>query len=347
MRITNKKFEYIAKQAGFRLFAFLIGIFSILLVSELFFRINPRIGYKYALDNFVTNETKISDWPFLEPDDLLGYRHIPGFGPYGLAGNINAYGLVGREYQLQGKDTFRILALGDSIAEQGWSCEYLEDYLNGQGHRKFEIWNAAVAGYDIRRYALYLKHIGMRYKPDMVIIFFCLNDFDLNINVYYHTKNSTIGYYFGISEISKVFKVSPFLMSKSYLYRFVILRLDAYLVAKKNKENEFIPEQDGEYYLNIINGICKDNNIPLFAVIFPYLKPLSEYSDGEKYEYDTIRKVIKEFKIPYLNLYDAIPEEKLYGLRAVKNDHIHPSRQGHLLIAGLIYDFLYKQIFFK
>lgn len=347
-------FLYNEKILLFKIFIFLTSIIIALFSLELFFRINSGFGYKYALPRFKSDKSSdISQWPWLQPSALLGYEHIPNFGSYGLVGRINSFGLVGREHNLYKENgTFRILVLGDSIAEQGWPCEFLEDYLNNNvylfnsRYKKLEIWNAGVASYDVRRYLIYLKHRGLGFNPDMIIIFFCLNDFNLNTNIYYRTKNGTNGYYFSISELSKVYKVNTFLMKHSYLYRFIILRIDSYLLSKKiNNGNIFLPEENGRYYLRLIKDICQRQRIPLFAVIFPYLKPLSECTDGERYEYQTIRKVTNELGIDFLNLYEYLPEKELLNLRAVKEDFIHPSQEGHRFIAKLIYDFLLKKFF--
>jgi len=334
------------------LITLLIGIGFTLVSLELFLRMNPRFGYNYNSFRFKSDRlNRVPTFAFLQPSPLLGYEHIPNFGTYGWVGKINSYGLVGKEYKFhKDKGAFRILVLGDSIAEQGWPCEFLEDYLNTSPllhsrFKNFEIWNAGVTSYDVRRYALYLKYKGLSYKPDMVIIFFCLNDFDLNLNIYYCTKNGVREYYFPISEISKIYNVNSILMKHSYVYRFIILRLNSYLLSKNNQKsiNQF--ERDGRYYLRIIKEICDNNRIPLFAVVFPYLKPLIEYNVGQRYEYQAICKVTKELKVDYLDLYKYLPEKDLYNLRANKDDYVHPSYEGHRFIAKIIYDFLLNRFF--
>ena len=337
-----------------KLIAVLAGIGLGLALSESFFRIDHRFGYKYSLPQFkADSSTDISQRPFLQPSSLLGYEHVPGFGSYGSVGKINSRGLVGREYGLdKKKGTFRFLVLGDSIAEQGWSCDLLEGMLNKNaarlkpGYGKFEVWDSGVSGYDVHHYLTYLEHKGLGYKPDAVIIFFCLNDFNLNMNIYYRAKNGSTGYYFAISEISKVYKVNPFLMAHSYLYRFFVLRINAALVSRKTgNDGMALPEENGRYYLERVRKTCAEHGIPLFAVIFPYLKPLSQYSEGERYEYETVRKVNRELGVDALNLYDQLPERELISLRNIPEDFIHPSPEGHRRIAGKIYDFLLKDCF--
>lgn len=67
----------------------------------------------------------------------------------------------------------------------------------------------------MRRYANLLKYKVLKYKPDIIIIFFCLNDFEVDINIYYRTKHNVIAYDFAIPEISKVYIPSKFFM-KNY-----------------------------------------------------------------------------------------------------------------------------------
>ena len=106
-------------------------------------------------------------------DTLLGYEHRPGPG-------INVFGNYDRDYSLKKpKGTFRILVLGDSITEAGGYVKRLEYLLNSSGlNKKFEVWNCGVGGYGIKQYWGYLESKGSRFSPDMIIVGFCLNDFD-------------------------------------------------------------------------------------------------------------------------------------------------------------------------
>jgi lysophospholipase L1-like esterase len=339
------------KKILFRMIASLLGVILILISTELLFRINPKFGYlSNSFKKVPLSEYKIG----IQPSALLGYEHIPNFGDYlyGEVGKINFYGLIGRGYGLhKDKNIFRILVLGDSIAENGWPCLFLENYLNNNAllsrlrYKRFEVWNAGVTSYDVRRYALFLKYKGLKYKPDMVIIFFCLNDFSLNTNIYYQTKEGAEPYYFPIIEISKIYNVNPVLMKKSYLYRFIILRLESYLLSKKNLAGVSREEETGRYYLQMIKEICKTRNIPLFAVVFPYLMPLNKYSSGAIGEYQTICRASKELQINYLNLYEYLSKKDLYSLRRFKEDYIHLNPKGYHFAAKVIYEYLLDNFF--
>jgi lysophospholipase L1-like esterase len=312
---------------------------------ELFFRLNPKFNYRFNSLKFKHDKVSFlnnDDFTFIRPSALLGYeiipnKHWPVFS--------NSYGLIGKEYKLsKGRNIFRILLLGDSIIYKDEIRQYLDEKLNTNpaltlnSKYKFEIWNAGCPGYDVRQYYLYLKHRGINYKPDMVLICFCLNDFDLNLNIYYKDKKGATEYYFPVPEISKRISVNPFLMKYSYFYRFVILMFDSYLSAKKLDNNDVLRE-NGEYYLQKIKDICTINNIPLVAVIFPYLKPLSAYDIYQQRQYQTIGGVVNELGLNSINLYDHLAGLNLYNLRENKDDDIHPNLEGHCLIGRIIYDY--------
>jgi lysophospholipase L1-like esterase len=340
------------KKILFRAFALLTGIVFVLLSLELFLRINPKFGYNYIFSKFKLG--MFPKAPHLRPSTLLGYEQIPNSGPWDWGNKItmvNSYGLFSKEYKLhKDKGVFRILILGDSIAELSWGSELLEDHLNNDvrshaRYKNFEIWNAGVTGYDVRRYALYLKYRGLKYEPDMVIIFFCLNDFSLNTSVFYKTRDGDLNYYFSISEISKKYNVNSFLMKHSYLYRIIILKLNSYLLDMKKRKNIDPEAEVGRYYLQMIKEICESKRIPLFAVVFPLLMPMNEYNGYEIEQYKTICKVTKDLKINYLDLYEYLPEAELYSLRMTEEDNIHPNREGFRLIAKVIYEYLLDSFF--
>ena len=335
------------KKLLFIIISLFLGIGVALVILESFLRLDQKFGYNYGLCKFKNEKLKMLDkdnFQYTRPSALLGYEIIPN-STDGLPVASNSYGLIGREYKLnKDKNTFRILLLGDSIAWQDWSRQSLEEKLNSDillnAKYKFEIWNAGCPSYDVRRYYLYLKHKGLNYKPNMVIIFLFMNDFELNTSVYYKNQAGATEYYFPISEISKKICVNPFLMKHAYLYRFIILRLDSYLLSKKKIGGMGLIEENGRYYLKMIKEMCENNKIPLLAVIFPYLKPLNEYTSYEFDEYKTILKVIKDLKINHLSLYEYLCKENWYSLRERKEDEIHPNVQTHRFIGKLIYDYL-------
>lgn len=342
------------KKIIFCVLAILLGVIIGLMPVELFLRLNPKFKYNYSSCVFKRNDDfrVIRDsFGYLRPHPLFGYELIPNLNSGQMPAPSNSFGLMGKEYELEKeKNTFRILLLGDSLAWCDWPRQFLEENLNNNKSLaikyKFEIWNTGVPSYDVRRYYLYLKTKGLSYNPDMVIVFVFMNDFHLNTNIYYRNKNGAMDYYFPCEEIFKRgYPISPLLMKHSYLYRFIILTLNSYLESKKQASGMSKEEEDGRYYLGQIKEICDTKKIPLFVVIFSYLKPLKTYTEEEMKEYTLIRKVIKDLGISHINLYELLSGRDLYDLRVRKEDQIHFSRDGNRVIADLIYDYMLVRYF--
>ncbi len=323
-----------------------MGMGFALISLELFLRLNPKFGYISSSYRAESGNLLKQSMQRKRYSPLLGFENIPN------ANGINSYGLVSKEYKLKkDKNTFRILILGDSIGE-GFDSEFLTGLLNKHSflHSRynFEVWNGSVGGYDIRRYYLYLKYKGLHYRPDMITIFLCLNDFDIDTSVYYLDKKGVVqGCFFVSSRLFKRMRPSPFLMKYSYLYRFTILRLNSYLLKMEEKISDInLEEENGRYYLRSIKDICKKNDILISAVIFPYLKPLNEYEDHQMQQYQTILHTINDISINYLDLHECLPQKDLYNLRAVKEDKIHPTKdeRSHLIVK-IICDYLLDNFF--
>lgn len=310
-------------------------------------RLFPKFGYNYS--SFQTPENAlVKNWntkqqDFFRPSDLLGYEHVPN-----RKQRTNSYGLVSKEYDLKkDKGVYRILILGDSIAEQKWSADFLEEELNknkslGLSYR-FEIWNAGVGGYDVRRYALFLKYKGLAYNPDMVIVFLFMNDFGLDTLIYYRTENGVVSYNFYLDTLyKKGFRVSPFMMQHSNAYRYAVLKFRAYLEQTEKDNGINKSEDNGKYYLGRIKEMCEKRKIPLYIVIFPYLKDINEYSPYQRNEYITITKVLKEMRLDYIDLhsfYDRLIKER-FDVRQSKKDDMHPNKEVHIMIGKILYDYL-------
>lgn len=274
---------------------------------------------------------------FYRPSILLGYEYEPG------QGIVNSMGLIGKEYKIK-KDAgvFRILLLGDSIAASDKTRIVLEHSLNSNSQIDkdycFEIWNSAVPSWNIRNYALFLKHKGVTYNPDMVLIFLCLNDLGIHETlVYYRTKDNLVAYYFPKSELIRAYVPNSFLLLHSYLYRTVTFIMNRYLVSKAQLNNDTWGEAVEDFKL--IQNICTENHIRLLAVVYPYLKPLSGYSPEELKDYSDILKILKELNWDFIDLRDYLSEEEIISF-CDGTDYFHPLFKGEKIIAGIIYDFL-------
>jgi hypothetical protein len=89
-----------------------------------------------------------------------------------------------REYALEKRpNTFRILVLGDSVTfGHGTLYEHTYPYLLEQRLKAWrpdidwQVWNAAVPGYNTSQELAHLLDVGDRFKPDLVLVGFFWND---------------------------------------------------------------------------------------------------------------------------------------------------------------------------
>ena len=89
-----------------------------------------------------------------------------------------------REYDLKKRpNTFRILALGDSVTfGHGSVYEHTYPFLvenrlkSWRPDVDWQVWNAAVPGYNTTQELAQLREVGDRFHPDLVIVGFFWND---------------------------------------------------------------------------------------------------------------------------------------------------------------------------
>lgn len=128
---------------------------------------------------------------FYLSDPVLGQRLAPGYDGWfaGVPVRINSLGFRDeREYRLEKPPgTFRILVFGDSVTfGHGTLNTTTYPYLLGERLKawrpdvNWEVWNLGVPGYNTAQELAYLKEVGPRYKPDLVIVGFFPNDIEDN-----------------------------------------------------------------------------------------------------------------------------------------------------------------------
>jgi lysophospholipase L1-like esterase len=131
---------------------------------------------------------------FFLSDAARGQRLAAGYDGWfaGVPVHINSLELRDqREYSLaKAPNTFRILVLGDSVTfGHGSVSEHTYPYLLEQRLKAWQprvdwqVWNAAVPGYDTSQELAHLLEVGDRFQPDLVIVGFYENDLVGNLPV--------------------------------------------------------------------------------------------------------------------------------------------------------------------
>ena len=122
---------------------------------------------------------------FFLSDPVRGQRLAAGYDGWfaGVPVRINSLELRDpREYDLAKRpNTFRVLVLGDSITFGHGSVhsypELLEQRLKAwRPDVDWQVWNAAVPGYNTSQELAHLLEVGDRFRPDLVVVGFFEND---------------------------------------------------------------------------------------------------------------------------------------------------------------------------
>ena len=147
------------------------------------------IGFAEAAARFFLPAPIVNQWPPLrmEADAFCGYRHVPNQAGYALSGkvHINRWGFRGKDWQeTKEAGVARIALLGDSyvfgpgVDDNETFGAQLEAILNGEqkGRNRVEVLNFSASGYDLGHEIRVLERHGLRFKPDIVLLHFFLND---------------------------------------------------------------------------------------------------------------------------------------------------------------------------
>jgi hypothetical protein len=132
------------------------------------------------------NDFRLVQSSFFQRDEQLGWvprPQIAGEHPYNgtmVPFHTNSRGLRDRENSIQKTNgTTRIVVLGDSytwgyrVRDEEVYPELLESLLGN-----VDVINLGVTAYATAQELQYFKREGLQYRPDIVLLAFCLNDFD-------------------------------------------------------------------------------------------------------------------------------------------------------------------------
>jgi len=203
-------------------------------------------------------------------DPLLLWRFKPNLDKSIF--QTNSQGTLGGEISIpKPPDTYRILLLGDSAPvglglnkrEDAFGEKLIEILNQKKPHKNYELINAAVSGYTSLQGLTYLQNYGLKYSPDLIIVYLGNNDASKN------------GYISDKELMNKNLQLAGFLGTLNHLatYRFLkelLLPIKAWVENKLKKEKSkvvvrVLPE---DYYRNIEEMIkfAKDNNIKIILI---------------------------------------------------------------------------------
>lgn len=239
--------------------------------------------------------------------------------------NINQDGLNDRfNYSIEKpKDTYRIIALGDSFTygdhvntKDSWP-EQLEDLLNNSAvcptNQKYEVLNFGVKGYDIQYSAHRYELKGKKYNPDFIIWFVIDNDFT-DINEFINPIEN---------ELFKQLKNDP----RNNKYNPYDL---PNIIASQEMHKTYTDEEIQKYQDAVMKDFLNNYSKNLMFTTFTFLAP--QYKENLK-RWSLLRNGIV--------FNDGIPNIYTGGTVNVLPDG-HPNAKGHQIIAQSIFEYLVK-----
>jgi len=314
---------------------------------------------------------KLESWrqvtfqPSLNPD--IRYEFVPGASGYiwGTQAEINARGYRGRMGAPGFFPGFRILVLGDSITFGTFlpleaTYAYQMQEILDKSASEYEVLNFGVGGYDILQELALLESRGLTYKPDLVVVGFCLNDAGIG--------GPNIEYV----ERIKQYK-SNLLLRSSRLAQLIINRIDRIRlrlwmweknrleVFAKDHEGRIIPIGEDERELHeLIRKVPEDHPSNLYrdeprvgrlryafarlatlaereqfsvvVLIFPWL-----VGHANSYPHQLAHEIVKlearRAGLDTLEVLQDFMDAGMDSLRIKKTDLIHPNERGHRIVA--------------
>ena len=264
----------------------------------------------------------------IQPSDNinLAYELQPGldidFGHKRV--RINSDGMrKDREYPAQkSSNSIRIIGVGDS-GMFGWNTEQNENYLDvlevNLNKRKdgtlCEVLNLAVPGYNTQLEVEMLRSRGLKFKPDIVIVGWCENDYSL-----------------------------PFFMLEKENYRRLDISFVYNLLFKRSSEQKKrtqvapgfkITDQRDFDKDNVLTEWTTGNDVDRVKNTLKELKRLSEQNKFKALVFGPMKNVIldicKEIGIPFSNTYDLIPRDEYPQEYLIH--FMHPTKEGHAILA--------------
>lgn len=297
----------------------------------------------------------------------LRYELTPGASGYawGTDVQINGNGYRGRSVVPGKFNGFRTVVLGDSITfgnflplESTYSYR-LHEILNHKKPSKYEVLNLGVGGYDIVQEVSNLEHLGLNYKPDLVVVGFCLNDIGISspnleyINSIDKYKSGVISYLrtaqFFSNAVDKILLVKwmknmnkPEIFQKHYKTRITPISKDEHLLSELMKKapekhplNWYKSKQHVgllRYAFEHLSKLQKKEKFRVVVLIFPWL-----VEDSGIYPYITAHKIVtheaNRVGFDIIDIIDEYMDEGMENIRIKEKDLVHPNALGHQIVA--------------
>lgn len=263
-------------------------------------------------------------------------RNMPGDDFH----SVNSQGFRGQAISLRkASNTYRIFCLGDSCTF-GLGVKYCEAYpfllkgLLNKGSRgaRYEVVNAGVPGYSSLQGLRCLERDILKYRPDLIIVFFGWNDISPAISYADKEQRMPNGVILSIDSFMRHSKVYQLLDD---IIEYLSNKARSLSVPKTRNKAQIVRVSEEDFVKNLtrIYEIGRQNG---FKVIF--LNEPSRDFIPQSYG-SSIKELCREKNICFLDLQDKFNSSGI-AMGKLFNDVIHTTKTGNQLIAESIFDFL-------
>lgn len=311
------------------------------------------------------------------PNPDVKYELVPGASGYawGTQVEINAHGYRGRIGSPANFAGFRIIVLGDSITFGNSlpleaTYAYQMQAILDKSASAYEVLNFGVAGYDILQEVALLEYRGLTYKPDLVMIGFCLNDVGIqSLNLEYIERlrkyksnlilSSSRLAQFVVNKIDQIrigtwmeVKNRPEVFARDYEDRFAPIAADEHelyelmrQVSKGHPSNWYSSElrvRRLRYAFEYLAALAAKERFSVVVLIIPWL-----VGRANDYPHQLAHEIVKlEARRTGFDIIEVVQDFMDAGmdsLRINREDLMHPNGRGHRIIAEKLVRYVYDK----
>ncbi|NQU39158.1 MAG: hypothetical protein HQ523_04325 [Lentisphaerae bacterium] len=298
-----------ARFAG-RLALLVIGAILAVFLMEILLRLivfDSGMGAARELRQFRTSE-EFSSLFVIDPE--FGFRPVLDNELY------DRHGILRNHYKLEKRDgVTRLLFMGDSVTARGRLVDSLRKHY---GESVYEYWNAGVESFNTVQELAYYQRYNSAIQPDHVILFFHLNDFESTPVAF---RNAT-GKLVVFAPNFPVQEMNESLYRWSYIYRMGLG------IAKRGNANiDRVTEETGDA-LRELKTLLTTDGVELTVVVLPFLRPLEQWSAGDRFSHDLIIRMLQEQDIRHFDLLAPCRQAIRDGIdiQETAGDDWHPSQ---------------------
>jgi lysophospholipase L1-like esterase len=309
-----------------------IGCIAIIALGiEAYVRFSADDGMQYDLEMW----KYARDIKEISSDPLIGHEHAPNRNAklMGVAFSTNSRGLRDREFPYErGSKKLRILMLGDSLTV-GWGVP-LEATFSKRIERLYadngidaDVINTGVGNYNTVQEVQYFLNEGYKYKPDIVVLNFFVNDAEPILPHHQPTlvaRNCYACIFIAgrLDTVTRKFSGSGDWASY-YLGLYNDGRAEGWLMA-----------QD---YIRRLAEFCKANGVELLVASLPELHDVTNYRFQNIT--DMVHKAARQNGVAFIDILPYVKNRPSPELWVTAPDP-HPNELAHGLIAQGLFDAL-------